>query len=173
MIAAVSKNGVIGKENSLPFYYPEDLKHFKKLTSNSIVIMGRKTFESIGKPLPNRRNIVISKIAKSLQILNNDSIEIFSSIEQAIEELCPPIPLVGTTDPNYDPYPNIWFIGGAQIYQQALPRVQEIHLTITPDFIDGKDVVRFPWIDPTQFEVKSMVSFIENNNLTYVIYRKI
>ena len=68
LIAAVSKNGVIGKENALPWYLPEDLKHFKLLTIGKTVLMGRKTFESIlkqlGKPLPNRKNVVVTRDAK-------------------------------------------------------------------------------------------------------------
>ena len=61
IIAAVSKNGVIGVDNKLPWNLPEDLKRFKELTTNNVVIMGRKTYESIGKPLPNRINIVITR----------------------------------------------------------------------------------------------------------------
>ena len=79
LIVAVSKNGFIGKNGSLPWQISEDLKRFRKITSNSVVIMGKNTFLSIGKPLPNRENIVISTKLKSA-----DGCEIVRSLEEAI-----------------------------------------------------------------------------------------
>ena len=77
LICAISKNNVIGKENNLPWNIGDDLKRFKELTSNNIIVMGRKTYESIGRPLPNRRNIVLS---------NNTDLKI-ENVEDACQKL--------------------------------------------------------------------------------------
>ena len=80
-VAAISKNLVIGKDNSLPWNIPEDLKRFKELTTGSPIVMGRKTFESIGRPLPNRMNIILSqKNYKSM-----DDVKIFNSLEDFLK----------------------------------------------------------------------------------------
>jgi dihydrofolate reductase len=81
LICAISKNNVIGNENKLPWNISEDLKRFRELTSNNWIVMGRKTFESIGRPLPNRKNIVLSE-NKNLRI---DSVEVFNSPKDVIE----------------------------------------------------------------------------------------
>lgn len=101
IIVATDAAGGIGKNNSMPWHLPEDLAHFKRLTSGHPVIMGRKTFESIGRPLPNRRNIVVTR--------NNgwrhDGVETVASLEQACA--------LAAGQPGF-------IIGGAQIYAQAL-----------------------------------------------------
>ena len=134
IIAAVTTNGVIGIEGKIPFDYPEDMQHFKKSTLNSTIIMGRKTFEGIGRPLPKRRNIVITS-----QSIDLCGIETFSSIKSVMEP--------GVLEENKD----IWFIGGAGIYQEAMQYAYEIVLTITPDYVDHPQAIRFPWINPTVF----------------------
>lgn len=136
IIAAVSINGVIGVDNKLPFNYPEDMKHFRKTTADSVVIMGRNTFESIGKPLPKRRNIVISKTMNP-----TEGLEIFSSVKLAIEACA-------------SETRNIWFIGGASIYEEGMLYADEIVLTQTTDYIRHHDAVKFPWINPSIFEWK-------------------
>ncbi len=130
MIAAVSQNMVIGKNNTLPWskHYSEDLKHFKQMTANCNIIMGRNTFESIGsKPLPNRRNIVIS--SKQLEI------ESYPSLLEAIESL------------KGSPLEDTWLIGGSSIYKEGMKYAQEIHLTRIPEHIDGDNLVYFPEIE--------------------------
>ena len=82
-VAAVSKNLVIGKNNSLPWNIPEDLKRFKTLTSGSPIIMGRKTYESIGRPLPNRTNIVLTQKGYS----SSDKIKVFSNLDNLLNYL--------------------------------------------------------------------------------------
>lgn len=159
MIAACSKNGVIGLDGGIPFYYPADMKNFKALTLNSTVIMGRKTFESIGKPLPKRRNIVISKKAKGLGLLKDYGIETFSSLSDVIE----------TTDCSGE----IWLIGGASIYQEGMKYAEEIHLTITPDEVLDSNAIRFPWINPRMFSLYSVEQLVPGDDtLQYVIYRR-
>lgn len=154
IIAAVSMNGIIGVKDSngngkLPFYYKEDLKNFKNKTLNSVVIMGRKTYESIGKPLSNRDNFIITSSP-----INN--LICFSSIKEALEN---------TKDKN------VWFIGGSLIYQEAMNYADEIHLTLTPDFIYDKNSNSFPFINPLLFEIKSISNLSEN--LKLAIYKKI
>lgn len=143
MIAAVSENGVIGINNEsgghLPWKnkYPEDLKRFKLLTMESTVIMGRKTFESIGsKPLPKRRNIVISS-----NYINNLGIECFKSFEQAALQFLE--------------HENIWIIGGASLYSKGMSFCNEIDLTLIPENIYDSNAVYFPWINPTVFWMTS------------------
>jgi dihydrofolate reductase len=134
IIAAVSQNGIIGIENKLPFNYPEDMAHFKQTTLNSTIIMGRNTFESIGKPLSKRKNIVIT--SKKISIPN---IITFDSIEGALQN-----------------ENNVWFIGGAQIYEEAMAYADTILLTIMPDIIKSINTVKFPLINPTIFELNNI-----------------
>ncbi|GHG61200.1 dihydrofolate reductase [Alishewanella longhuensis] len=111
MIAAMAANRVIGRNNQMPWHLPADLKHFKALTLGKPVIMGRKTFESIGRPLPGRRNIVISRQEASA----NSQVEWVNSIEQALA-------LVADV-------PEVMIIGGAEIYRQCLPLAKRLYLT--------------------------------------------
>lgn len=112
LIAAVAENGVIGAGNALPWHLPEDLKRFKALTLGHPVIMGRKTYESIGRPLPGRRNIVVSRNADFAAA----GCETAVSLEAAIAACA------GTAD-------EIFVIGGAQIYAEALPLARRLYLT--------------------------------------------
>lgn len=147
MIAAVSQNGYIGLDGKLPWHYPEDMRLFANKTKNSTVIMGRKTFESIGsRPLPNRRNIVISRLAHGLGVLNDEGIEVFGSVPEALD----------TCDSSKD----VWIVGGERIYEAGLEFVDEIHLTIVPNWIEtsfGQESARFPWINPLEFRTKEIV----------------
>ncbi|HCK03264.1 MAG: dihydrofolate reductase [Methylophilales bacterium] len=119
VIAAMSKNNVIGIDNTLPWHISDDLKRFKKLTINHPIIMGRKTFDSIGKPLKDRQNIVISR-NRDLTI---NGVTIVNSLEEAINI---------TSD-----QPNIFIIGGEQIYEMAMPIATHLYLTEVSLFIDG------------------------------------
>ncbi|MFZ4551601.1 MAG: dihydrofolate reductase [Aquabacterium sp.] len=119
LIAAVARNGAIGKDNALLWHLPEDLKFFKRTTLGCPVIMGRKTYDSIGRPLPGRRNIVITRQAD----WTANGIETASSLPAALS-------LVADAD-------KVFIIGGAQIYEQALPLVQEIVLTEVDADYDG------------------------------------
>lgn len=135
MIAAMSLNRVIGKDNELPWHIPEDMKFFRTMTRGSTVIMGRKTFESIGRTLPNRFNIIISKTLKELDCSVKDAI-IVNSLEAA---LCACKP----TD-------KIMVIGGGEIYRQALPYASTVHLTIVDLEIDGDTY--FPELDTQEWK---------------------
>ena len=163
MIAAVTQNGVIGVENKLPFDYPADMKHFRTTTANSVVIMGRKTFEGIGRPLPKRRNIVISRIAKGLGTLPTDGIEVASCLEKALE-------LTGEDSRD------TWLIGGAFVYEEGMAYADKIVLTLTPDIERRTPAIRFPWINPQKFELKTttLLNPEDLNTPLYVVtYEKI
>lgn len=111
LICAASRNGVIGKGNRLPWRLPADLKRFKRLTMGHTVIMGRKTFESIGKPLPGRTNVVVTR-QKDFQARD---CRVAHSLEEALH-LC-------------SPDQEVFVIGGGSIFQQALPLADRIYLT--------------------------------------------
>src|SRR5579872_5199461 len=113
LIAAMSQNGVIGQNNKLPWHIPEELKYFKSKTLNKPVIMGRKTFESMGcKPLPNRINIILTK-EKSFEA---KGCIVVHSIEEALKTV--------------KGYEEVMVIGGANIYEQFLPLASCLYLTV-------------------------------------------
>lgn len=123
IIVAQAKNRVIGNANDLPWYLPADLVRFKQLTTGHAVIMGRNTLESIvarlGQPLPNRRNIVLTRD----QIYKSDGIEIVHSVDEAIE-------LAGSER-------EAFVLGGAQVFEAFLPHVDKIYLTQVDADING------------------------------------
>lgn len=113
-IAAIAENRALGKDNKLLFHIPEDMKRFKELTTGHVVIMGRKTYESIGRPLKNRTNIVVTRRSTP----EVEGITVKHSIEEAIE-------YAKTIEKE-----EIFIIGGGEIYTQALPFTDRLYLTI-------------------------------------------
>lgn len=111
IIAAVGENNELGKDNQLLWHLSEDLKRFKRLTTGHSIIMGRKTFDSIGRPLPNRRSIIITR-QQDLQI---EGCEVVHSLQEAID-LC-------------ENEEKVFIIGGAEIYSASIDRVDKIYLT--------------------------------------------
>lgn len=174
MIAAVSRNGVIGSENKIPWDYPEDMKHFRKTTANSTVIMGRKTFESIGKPLPKRRNIIVSR-SRGRSIAIDGGVDTFADLGSAIGFLKAMEGLKSAVSIPTAPQltQDIWLIGGASIYEEGMQYADEIHLTLVPDTITASNAVRFPWISPQQFAVRELRPLEENSKLMFALYSKI
>jgi dihydrofolate reductase len=154
LIVAMDENNVIGCNNKMPWNIPEDLNLFKKITTNSIVIMGRKTFESIGKPLPNRINFVLSRdknfFHKDIKIFNcpNNALETALSLKSSYNK-------------------EIFIIGGKTIYEYFLPFINELHLS----FIKGKYFgdTFFPPLNLNDF---SIVNKLEFKEFTYVHYIK-
>lgn len=118
IVVAIASNNAIGKNNELLWHLPNDLKHFKDKTTGHSVIMGRKTFDSVGKPLPKRRNIVVTR-----QQISIEGCEVVHSLDEALA-LC-------------DGEAEVDIIGGAEIYKQAMPVVNQIHLTIVHQHFDG------------------------------------
>ena len=115
----MANNRVIGKDNQMPWHLPADLQHFKSVTMTHPIIMGRKTFESIGRPLPGRRNVVISRNTD----LRLEGAEVVHSIAAALE-LCADAEA-------------IMIIGGANLYEQTLPLADALHLTFIDLTVDG------------------------------------
>ncbi len=113
IIVAVAKNGAIGMDNKLLWHLSDDLKMFKKLTSNHFILMGRKTFDSIGKPLPNRQNLVLTSNPTTLPLGCVPILSLQAGIEMA-------------KDAGEDEF---FIIGGANIYKQAMPFVNKIYLS--------------------------------------------
>lgn len=152
IIAAVSKNMVIGKDNTLPWNIPEDLRYFKNKTKNGCVIMGRKTFESMeSRPLPKRTNIIITR-DKNYKV--PDGVFRYDSIEKAID-LCRQIG-------NFE----IWIIGGAEIYKLALENdlVDRIYLTEIDTEVEGDTF--FPEFDRAKWKSES-IGKSESNGYKY------
>lgn len=130
IVAAVSDNGVIGVDNTLPWHIPEDFAHFKRLTLNKPVIMGRKTFESIGRPLPNRTNIVIT--GNPSRFSNVSNVFAVNSLEEAITLGC-----------HFNK--EVCIIGGSEIYQQSMNVADNMVITRVHQNIQGDST--FPDID--------------------------
>lgn len=136
-IVAQAENRVIGNQNRLPWHLPEDLKYFKSVTLGKPVIMGRKTFESIGRPLPGRPNIVVSRD----QSYQPDGVDVVHSLEAAIER-AEQLLLINGGD-------EALLIGGAELYKQALDRVQRLYLTQVHAEVEGD--AWFPALDAGQW----------------------
>ena len=111
MIAAMAQDRVIGKDNKMPWHLPEELAYFKKVTMGKPIVMGRNTFESIGRPLPGRQNIVVSRNPD----LTIDGVDVVNSVEQAIE-------VAQQCD-------ELMIIGGAMLYEHMLPKADILYLT--------------------------------------------
>jgi len=139
IMVAIAENHGIGKDNHLLWRLPADLKHFKDTTSGHTVIMGRKTFASVGKPLPNRRNIVITRNA-SLKIAGA---EVVNTLDAAIA-LC-------------DENEEVFIVGGAEIYKMAMAVTDKIYLTVVKGTFDADTF--FPPIDPDLWEETDQISF--------------
>lgn len=137
LIVAVSANNVIGKENKLPWYLPNDLKYFKNTTWAMPIIMGRKTYESIGKPLPGRTNIVISRNTA----WNADGTFSVQTLDQAIELS------------NQLQVKELFIIGGAEIFNTSLPLAKRIYLTRIHQDFDGD--VFFPNVNEENWKMIS------------------
>lgn len=120
-IFAMSENRVIGKDNKIPWYLPADFKHFKNITNGHPIIMGRKTYESIGRPLPNRTNIIITR-DKTYKV---DGCVVVNSLTAALD-----------TAKSLD-HEEIFIIGGAEIYKQSMKILNRLYLTIIHANIDG------------------------------------
>ncbi len=111
IVVAIAQNNAIGKDNKLLWHLPKDLKHFKEITTGGTIIMGRKTYDSVGRPLPNRRNIVITR-----QQIEIPGCEVVNSLDAALK-LC-------TTETE------VFIVGGAEIYKLAMPLTDRVYLTI-------------------------------------------
>lgn len=117
LIVAMDRNRVIGRDNSLPWHIPQDLRHFRQLTMGKPLVMGRRTWESIGRPLPGRPSLVISRDPAFAA----DGAEVFQTLEAALQRATSLAARSGADE--------VMVIGGAQIYAEALPRVARLYVT--------------------------------------------
>jgi dihydrofolate reductase len=163
MIVATADNNIIGKDNDMPWHLPADLAYFKKNTLGKPIIMGRKTFESIGRPLPGRRNIVISR-DENYQAEGIDSV---TSVEQALA-------LVDGSDGSQG-VEEIMVIGGGSIYAHCLPKADRLYITHIKAPIDGD--TQFPNYDDGSWEkVSSELRDSDEKNahqLDFCVYERV
>jgi dihydrofolate reductase len=153
LIVAISKNRVIGDSNKLIWHLPADLKRFKEITSGHSIVMGRKTYQSIGRPLPNRRNIIITRDEK----FQADGCEVVNSIEESL--------LLTNSD--------CFIIGGGEIYRQAIYLADQIYMTIIDENFDGDTT--FPELDRNWYISKKedMKSDEKNSyNYSFIFYER-
>ncbi|MEM6583403.1 MAG: dihydrofolate reductase [Pseudomonadota bacterium] len=125
MMVAAAENGVIGSGNGLPWHLPEDLRHFKRVTMGKPILMGRKTFQSIGRPLPGRTNIVISRDPT----FHVEGVTVLESLDLALREATLVAEREGANE--------MVVIGGAEIYQAALPQVERLYMTEVHAPVEG------------------------------------
>jgi dihydrofolate reductase len=134
----MAENRVIGRDNTLPWHLPDDLKRFKALTMGHALIMGRRTFESIGRPLPGRRSIVVSR---------NPRLALPDGVDR-VPDLAAAFALVGDRD--------AFVAGGGELYRAALPAAERIHMTRVHALVEGETT--FPELDPTAWRVTDLES---------------
>ena len=134
----MSLNRVIGFRNTIPWHLPEDFKWFKKMTTGQVIVMGRKTFQSIGKPLPNRTTVVLTKSLEPIR----DVLQVAS-----LDQINPYAPEFAGRD--------LFICGGAQVYAQALPKCSDLYLTLVQRTVEG-DTFFPPFED--QFELLEMIA---------------
>ena len=149
IVVAMASNGVIGKNGALPWHLPDDLKHFKAITLGKPVIMGRRTWAEVGRPLPGRRNIVITR----QDDLDTPGAETASTLAEGLD-------LVATE-------PEIMIIGGGQIYRDALPKTGQIWRTLVHCEIDGD--THFPKTEWDQWSVVEETHHPANDGHAYAM----
>ena len=138
MIAALARNGVIGRDNQMPWHLPEDLRYFKQVTLGKPVIMGRKTFESIGKPLPGRKNIVVSRNSA----YRVEGVTVVPTLDAALDLAMDEARVSGGEE--------VMVMGGGEIYRQAMPRCDRLYLTEVDTEVEGDAV--FPPVTWSQWQ---------------------
>jgi len=148
IIVAMDKNRVIGKDNKLPWHISDDLKNFKRLTTENTIIMGRKTYESIGKPLPNRNNIVVSTTMQPIS-----GITVCKTIPEAIE--------IGKTCGK-----EIFIIGGGQIFKQTIPLADKMYISYIKKEYEGD--AYFPEFNENEWNIEQKQDFAEFELVIYV-----
>lgn len=147
LVAAIARNRAIGLDGKLPWHISEDLRRFKRLTTGYAVVMGRRTYESIGRPLPNRRNVVVTS-----HIL--PAVETFPSLSQALDAL--------------SSEERVFVIGGGKLYAEALPKADELYLTLVEREVDADTF--FPPYEQVLEESFIITSRIDHEGFSFVDY---
>jgi dihydrofolate reductase len=162
LIVATNTQNIIGQNNDLIWKIPEDLKHFKETTLNSNIIMGRKTYESIGRPLPKRKNIIITR---NLDYKCDERCVIVNDVKSAIKEC--------------DKTMNIFVIGGSQIYKTFLDEnlINRVYLTVIKDEVDDEEGMTYfnfeEYKDRNNFKLQSSrTSHNENYSYDFLVFDK-
>ncbi|MFB9859847.1 dihydrofolate reductase [Salinicoccus siamensis] len=144
LIVAYADQSVIGFKNKMPWHLPEDLKHVKQLTEGNTIVMGRKTFESLGRPLPNRRNVVLTRdetfSAEGIDVINHT--DAINSLEG-----------------------KVFIFGGSTVYNQTMHLVEEMHITRIHRRFAGDTF--FPDYDPSEWELVDKIEGIQNEKNRY------
>lgn len=143
LVVAYDENQVIGYQNQLPWHLPNDLKHFKKLTTGKTIAMGRSTFESIGSPLPNRRNIVLTHSTT----FQADNVEIIHQLEDILL------------------LDEVMIIGGASVYEQLLPHADQLYITEIHHSFQGDTY--FPKWNKNDFQLVTKEKGVEDEKNIY------
>ncbi|MBC2774820.1 dihydrofolate reductase [Rhizobium sp. AQ_MP] len=163
IIVAVSENGIIGRDGDMPWKLSTDLKRFKALSMGKPLVMGRKTFESVGsKPLPGRPHVIVSRSHR----YDMPGVETVANLDEALQR--------GRELAARDGVDEVCVVGGGEIYRQALPLADLLHVTHVETVVDGD--TSFPEIDPAMFELveeTAVPAGEKDNYLTrYAIYRR-
>jgi len=152
LIAALGKNRIIGNENKLLWNIPGDMKHFRGLTSGKSIIMGRKTYESIGRPLPKRKNIIVTR-DKNYKV---EGCFVVHSLDAALKEAGPG---------------EVMVIGGAQIYSEFLPRAHKMYLTLIDHEFGGD--AKFPKWNDSEWKIVSKENHKEEFAYSFVNFERV
>jgi len=159
IIVAMAENNVIGHNNNMPWHIPEDLKYFKKITTGHPIIMGRKTFESIGRPLPNRINIVVTNNHN----WSADGVIVSHNIDEALR--------IGAREAEAVGVDELMVIGGAKLYRQVIDKAERLYLTQIHAHIEGDTA--FPAFDKSDwFEVSRKEQSTDtgnNHNYSFIV----
>ena len=162
LIAAFAQNRVVGIDNTLPWHLPEDLKYFKRTTSGKAIIMGRKTYESIGRPLPNRTNIVVSRNPE----FKAEGVVTVFTLEEAITHAESVNHINGVDE--------VMIIGGAAIYEASLPMADRLYLTHVHANVKGD--AYFPEVDLTAWNEVGREDFEKDDSnpfdYSFAVYDK-
>lgn len=162
MIAAVGDNGIIGSDGAIPWRLPTDFAHFKRTTMGKPLIMGRRTFESIGKPLPGRTNIVVTRQSG----YQPDGVLVFHSLAGALDHAQQIAAADGVNE--------VVIGGGGEIYREAMPLAERLYVTHVAVSPSGD--ARFPLIDPKQWEVEAEPELFrterDSADFTVKVYRR-
>lgn len=158
IIVAKAKNNIIGKNNALIWHLPEDLKRFKMLTTNHTIIMGRRTFESLGRILPNRKHVILC---------NDAELNIEDERVQIVDDISKLKSYIDSDEENF-------VIGGATIYRLLMPYATKMYITEINQEFEGD--VSFPIINPKEWKIESIEKGIQNEqnpyDYQYVTYRR-
>lgn len=162
VIVAVADNGVIGRENSLPWHLPEDLRYFKRVTMGKPIVMGRKTFESIGRPLPGRTNIVISRNPEFEAV----GVSVVASLDEALELAAQVAGDAGASE--------LVVIGGAEIYRLAIPRADRLYVTEVHADIEGDALLPdVAWAEWEERRRERHAAAESSHDFSFVVYDRL